>query len=160
MAKRGTNFAAPLKVGGTTRVDASGNYVGNVTGDVTGNVTGNVSGYALKAEARTATADGTTTGTISAGTTMVTVTCDDANKIIKLPAPVPGLVITLINGATGYELRSTSPTTISINGGAGANAESAVGANVVVVARCVSATKWIATTYATDGTVAALEAAA
>ena len=76
----------------------------SASGGYTGNLAGNVSGYALKSEARTATDTGATTGTISAGVTHVVVTCDDANKIIILPAPVPGLVITLINGATGYEL--------------------------------------------------------
>lgn len=156
MTKRGTNFSGPLKVDGTTRVDASGNLIGNVTG----NVTGTVSGYALSAEARTATTTGATTGTISDTSTFVTVTCNDANKIIVLPTPTPGRVVSILNGATGYELRTSSPATISINGGAGANAESAVGANVLVVARCVSATKWIANTYAADGTEAALEAAA
>ena len=46
-------------------------------------------------EARTATAAGTTTGTISPATTHVTVTSDDANKIIILPAPVVGKKLTI-----------------------------------------------------------------
>jgi hypothetical protein len=132
----------------------------NVKGDVTGNVTGNVTGYALKSEARTATADGTGTGTISAGVTQVTVTCDDANKIIKLPAPVVGLKITLLNGATGYELRSSDPATIGINGGVGANAESAIAASTVVKVECVSATNWIASTVTAAGVVGVAEVAA
>ena len=110
--------------------------------------------------ARTATADGLTTGTIADGTTFVTVTSADANNIIVLPTPTPGVVVSLLNGATGYELRTSAPATISINGGAGANAESAIGANVLVVARCVSATAWIGTNYSTAGTVSATEVAA
>lgn len=123
------------------------------------NVTGNVSGYALKSEARTATAAGDGTGQISAGTTHVAVTCDDVNKIITLPAPVVGLKITLLNGATGYELRSSAPATIGINGGIGANAESAVGANTVVIVECVSATNWIGSTVTAAGVVGVLQVA-
>ena len=77
-----------------------------------------------------------------------------------LPAPVIGDEIWLKNGATGYEIRSSSPTTIAINGGTGADAESAVLANQLVRLVCVSATAWIATNFHTDGTVSALEAAA
>lgn len=131
-----------------------------ITASLTGNVTGNVTGYALKTEARTATATGATTGTISAGTTHVVVTATDANHIIILPAPVPGLKITLLNGATGYELRSSSPTTIGINGGVGANAESAIAASTVVKVECVSVTNWIASTVTAAGVVGVAEVAA
>lgn len=144
----------------TLKVSGKVTATEEVTASLIGNVTGNVTGYALKSEARTATATGTTTGTISAGTTHVTVTCDDANKIIILPAPVPGLKITLINGATGYELRSSAPATIGINGGVGANAESAVGANTVVIVECVSATNWIGSTVTAAGVVGVLQVAA
>jgi hypothetical protein len=131
-----------------------------IEANVTGNVTGNLAGYALNSEARTATATGATTGTISDGITHVVVTSDDANKIIILPAPVPGLKITLINGATGYELRSSEPTTIGINGGTGAAAESAVGASTIVKIECVSATNWIGSTVTAAGVVGVLEVAA
>lgn len=136
----------------TTNFDAvvaatlTGNLVGNVTGDVTGDVTGNI--VALPVTARTATAaPGGTTGVIADGAgalQVVAVTSDDANKVITLPAPVPGTVVVLINGATGYELRSSAPATVAINGGSGANAESAVAASTVVVAICTSATTWLA----------------
>jgi hypothetical protein len=113
------------------------------------------------AEARTATAaPGGTTGVISDTSTFVTVTCDDANKVITLPAPTPGRVVRIINGATGYELRSSAPATVAINGGSGANAESAIGASVFVEARCVSATAWVVNQYAADGTESKAEAAA
>jgi hypothetical protein len=149
--------ATVLKV---TETGIEADVKGNVTGNVTGNVAGNAAGYALKSEARTATADGAGTGTISAGVTHVVVTSDDANKIIKLPAPVPGLKLTLINCATGYEIRSSDPANISINGGKAANAESAVAANTVVKLECISATVWIGSTVGSDGTVGVLEVAA
>lgn len=112
------------------------------------------------AGAATATADGTGTGTIPAGLDFVTVTSDDANKIIVLPAPTPGVEVTLANGATGYELRSSAPATVAINGGSGAAAESAIGASVVVTCLCKSATAWICRQAAANGTLSAVEAAA
>lgn len=132
----------------------------DVTGNVTGDVTGNVTGAAIKSEARTATADGTETGVISAGVTHVAVTATNANHIITLPAPVPGTKITLQNGATGYELRTSDPATIAINGGAGANAESAVAAATTVIVECTSATTWIGSTVTAAGVVGVLEVAA
>lgn len=112
-------------------------------------------------EARTATAaPGGTTGVISANVDTVVVTTDNADKVITLPAPVVGHVITLRNGATGYELRSSDPATIAINGGTAANAESAIGANITTVCRCTLATAWVCTNYAADGTVTATQAAA
>lgn len=111
--------------------------------------------------ARTATADGTGTGTIAAAGRLqfVTVTSDDANKIIILPAPTPGTVVILANGATGYELRSSAPATVAINGGSGANAESAIAAATLVIAVCTSVTTWQAIGLA-GTTLAAVEAAA
>lgn len=111
-------------------------------------------------QARTATADGTGTGTIADGTDFVVVTSDDANKIIVLPTPTPGVVVTLVNGAVGYELRSSAPATVAINGGAEAGAESAIGANVTTVCRCVTATAWVCTDYSTAGVLSATQVAA
>ncbi len=162
----GTHFKGPLYVAGVAITDASGNITAPITAPAgsigteelaDANVT---PAKTIISEARTATADGTGTGTISDTSTFVTVTCDDANKIIVLPTPTPGRVVTIVNGATGYELRSSAPATVAINGGTGASAESAIGASVVVVARCVSATRWICTNYAAAGTVSATEAAA
>lgn len=109
----------------------------------------------------TATADGLTTGTIAdAGMLQfVTVTSDDANKIIVLPTPTVGTIVILKNGGTGYELRTSTPASISINGGAGSAAESAIAANSMVIAVCTSATTWQAITIAAT-TLAAVEAAA
>lgn len=87
-------------------------------------------------------------------------TWGDANNILILPSPVPGRIVIVAGAATGGELRSSNPATIAINGGSGANAESAVAANQMVVAICESATTWKALTIAGNGTVAGLEAAA
>lgn len=111
-------------------------------------------------EARTATAAGTTTGQVTKGTNFVVVTCDDANKIITLPALDVGEEISLANGATGYELRTSSPTTIAINGGTGANAESAIGANTLVECKAKDDTHYLCEAVATDGARTAVEAAA
>lgn len=148
----------------TTNFDAivaatlTGDLVGNVTGNVTGNVAGQLTYTTV---ARTATVAGATTGTIAdAGMLQfVTVTASDANHIIILPTPTPGTIVILRNGATGYELRSSAPATVAINGGAEANAESAIAANTMVIAVCTSATTWQAIGLA-GTTLAAVEAAA
>ena len=110
---------------------------------------------------RTSTAAGTGDGTIAdAGMIQfVAVTSAEANNIIILPSPVPGTIVILKNGATGYELRSSAPATVSINGGAEALAESAIAANTMVIAVCTSATTWQAIGLA-GTTLAAVEAAA
>jgi hypothetical protein len=126
----------------------------------TGALNGNVTGIAVKAHDAVPTATGATTGTIPAGVNHVNVTSGDANHIIILPAPVIGQVITLINGATGYALRSSDPAAIGINGGTAENAESEVAANTVVVVRCVSETNWIGQTFTAAGVVGVLQVAA
>lgn len=131
---------------------------GNITLPSGKVVTGNVVGQALKSVAVTAVA--TTGAAIPAGATHVTVTSANANNIVILPPPVPGTKITLLNGATGYELRSSDPATVGINGGTGANAESAVAASTVVIVECVSATNWIGSTVTAAGVVGVLQVAA
>jgi hypothetical protein len=112
---------------------------------------------------RTATAAGATTGTIAEAGRLqsVTIVCDDANKIIILPPPVVGTIVVLINGTTGYELRTTSPTTIGINGGTGADAESAIPASTTAILICETATAWKGLQMSTTaGTLAKVEVAA
>ncbi len=87
------------------------------------------------------------------------VTSGNAAHVITLPSPTPGTIIILRNGATGYELRSSDPATVAINGGTGAGAESAVAANTMVIAVCTSVTTWQAIGLA-GTTLAAVEAAA
>jgi hypothetical protein len=115
----------------------------------------------MAAVARTATADGTGTGTIAAAGLIqfITVTCDDANKIIVLPTPTPGRIVFLRNAGTGYELRTSDPATIAINAGSGASAESAIAASTMVMAVCTTATTWQALSLV-GTTLAAVEAAA
>lgn len=128
------------------------------TTQLTGTIT---PAQATNVQAVTATADGTGTGTIAATTTHATVTSDDANKIVVLPAPVAGRPPLVIDvGATGFELRSSDPATISINGGSGAGAESAIPADSTVLAICISATAWKAIFLDADSDVAKVEAAA
>ncbi len=112
--------------------------------------------------ARTATSDGLTTGTIAdAGKLQfIIVTSGSANDIIVLPTPTPGTIVILHNGATGYELRSSTPTTIAINAGTGSAAESAIPANSTCVMFCVTATAWKGFFMDADSDVAKVEAAA
>lgn len=114
------------------------------------------------AVAVTATADGLTTGIIpddGGKLQFVTVTSANAAHIVVLPEPVVGTIIILRNGATAYELRSSAPATVAINGGAGASAESAIAASTMVIAVCTTATTWQAIGLA-GTTLAAVEAAA
>ena len=120
-------------------------------------------GIQSTAVARTATDDGTGDGTIAAGTSMVLIDADsDANHIIILPAPVVGNIIHLIEaGTTGYELRSSTPASIGINGGTASNGESAIaGAITYVRCVCVSSTNWICSQFDADGDESKVEAAA
>lgn len=116
-------------------------------------------GLVLAETAVTATSDGLTTGIVPADAAFVTVTSANANNIVTLPAPVVGKVVILRNGATGYELRSSAPASIAINGGAGANAESAIAASTMVIAVCTTTTTWQAISLA-GATLAAVAAAA
>lgn len=113
-----------------------------------------------RVQAVTATTTGATTGTILAGTTQATVTCDDANKIVILPAPVVGKQVVIHNGSTGYELRSSAPATIAINAGTGTNAESAIAANSTCLLICVTTTAWKGYFLDAESDVAKIEAAA
>jgi hypothetical protein len=157
-------FAIGQKGAEVQIIDGTGNIIlpngKTVTGNVIGNVTGNATGYALKSEARTATAAGDGTGQISANATMVTVTSDNADKIITLPAPIVGLTIRIINGTTGYELRTSAPATIAINGGVSAAAESAIAASMILTLTCVSATAWIGSSQTAAGVVGVVQVAA
>jgi hypothetical protein len=111
----------------------------------------------VTATAVTATADGLTTGLIPAGTSFVAVTSDHADKIITLPAPVPGHVIRLQIGATGCELRTVASSNVKINdvdADGGAN-ELALVADTHVICECISATEWIVRSFTHLGAAAA-----
>lgn len=158
----GVNTKEGYYVDGVQVIDGSGNITATAGSIGTAEIADAsvTPAKTIVAQARTATADGTGTGTISDSATFVTVTSDNADKIIVLPTPTPGREVIIVNGATGYELRSSAPGTVAINGGAGANAESAVAASQMLRAVCTSATTWVVNKYAAVGTESALEAAA
>jgi hypothetical protein len=97
---------------------------------------------------------------ISDTATYVAVTSANANHIVILPAPTPGRQVVINVGANGFELRSSAPATVAINGGAEANAESAIAANSTIIAICISATAWKAIFLDADSDVAKVPAAA
>jgi hypothetical protein len=124
------------------------------TGAVTGNVT-------YTTVSRTTTSDGTGTGTIAdAGLLQfVNVTSGGTSTILKLPTPTPGTLVMLGAAGTAFELRSSAPSTVGINGGSGSNAESAIAADTVVFALCDAATSWTAFSMIAGTTFGAVEAA-
>jgi len=155
-----TNIDLNLTAKGTGSIASASPVAFASTLEVTGAQT-NAAGIQCAAVARTATADGTGTGTIADGTSVVAVTSGNADHIIVLPTPTPGTIVWLIGDATGYELRSSAPATVAINGGTGENAESAVAStDVLTRAVCATATTWIVTHFAADGTESKADAAA
>tara|TARA_R110002020_G_scaffold45926_1_gene130970 strand:+ start:354 stop:1106 length:753 start_codon:yes stop_codon:yes gene_type:complete len=150
------NFSGTLDVSG----GSAGTFSLSGTLTVAGAATF-TTGSQNTAVARTATADGTDTGTIAAGTSFVTLTSGGANTICILPAPVIGNIIYISeDGTTGYELRSSAPASIGINGGTASNAESAIaGAITYIKCVCVSATNWICSQYDADGDESKVEVA-
>jgi hypothetical protein len=111
----------------------------------------------VQAETLAATASG---AAIADGTDFVTVTSADANHIIILPDAPLGTKITLVNGATGYELRTHAPATVGINGGTGTDAESAIAANIVTLVERVTATNWVGNSRTAAGVVGVTQVAA
>ena len=135
-------------------VELSGDAVRAKDGGITPAKTKNV-------QAVTATDDGTTTGTILAATRHATVTSASAAKQVILPAPVAGRDVLVIDvGANGFDLKSSTPASISINGGTGASAKSAIPANSTCFLTCVSATAWKGYYMDADGDLAKIPAAA
>ena len=74
------------------------------------------------------------------------------DNILILPAPDPGKIVIIAGAATGGEIRTTSPTTVGINGTTGTNFESALSASVMAILICESATNWKGFTIAANGT--------
>jgi hypothetical protein len=112
---------------------------------------------------RIPTAAGLTTGTIAEAGRLQVVLVESAaaDNIIILPPPVVGTIVILLGNATGYELRTTDPATIGINGGTGAGAESAIPASTCAILICQSATAWKGfQSQGTGGTLVLTEVAA
>jgi hypothetical protein len=114
------------------------------------------------AVARTATADGLTTGIIADGGMLqhITVTSANATDVITLPTPTPGTMVVLNVGSNGFKLQSSAPATVGINGGTGASAKSTIAASSTLVMICVSATSWKGFFLDGDSDVAKVPAAA
>jgi hypothetical protein len=106
-----------------------------------------------------ATSGGTGTGAVP-DEGFYAVTSGNADHIVSLPNAPVGAVVALRNGATGYELRTHDPATVAINGGSGASAESAIPAATLVVCMRDTATSWLCTNTATDGSVTTTDPAA
>ena len=124
-----------------------------------GSIISGLKGVQVISTAVTASDAGTA---IDDGTSFVTVNADgDANHIVILPTPTPGTIVYLTeNGSTGYELRSSAPASVAINGATGANFESAIAGTITYVrCVCISATAWIATQFDADGDESKVEAA-
>ena len=114
-----------------------------------------------KKQARTATADGLTTGLIASSAKIVVPTSGNANRIIHLPKPRAGHELLILGTATGYELRahsgSSADVSIKINNtevidsSGDYQKELAVAAAKTLKIICISATEWIVTKYSTVG---------
>ena len=101
----------------------------------------------------TATADGTGTALIPATANFVTVTCDDANKQISLPAAAIGKQLNIKVGATGVELISAVATHKVNNVVVGATNEAALTAGNTYNLQYVAADTWLLTGLTTLGAV-------
>jgi hypothetical protein len=136
-------FAAAVTCGTSLTVDG----VSTLTGAATA-----TAGIQSAAVSATATTDGLTTGLIPSGTAFVTVTTDDVNKVVVLPAAVIGNVIRIVVPATGGELQTLASSNATINGVDcdGAN-EMAMTAASVYVLTCTAADTWIAYGWGSDG---------
>jgi hypothetical protein len=123
-------------------------------------ITGITTGGALQATtAVTATADGTGTGYVPVTGGFVKVTSANAAHLVTLPLAVVGLEIKLAAGATGFELQTSTPSIVGINGGIGVGFKSTIPANSLAVLVCDSTISWKGYTIAADGTLAKIEVA-
>jgi hypothetical protein len=106
-------------------------------------ITGSV-GVQVGDTARTAVAGGQSTGLIAAGTSFVTITCDNATKQISLPTPVAGNVVRMMTPATGCELITAGGGTAKINDVVcGTTNELALAADSHFICEAISSTEWI-----------------
>jgi len=151
-----------LKIQG--REDSDGNiiYIKDRSGNVVlaENEDGELYGSSLASRVQEITTSGSEDMVISADADHVVVTSGGAGHEVILPAPVVGKKLTIDVGATGFDLQSSAPATIAINGGTGAGYESAIPANSTLFLVCVSATAWKGYYMDADGDVAKIPAAA
>jgi len=93
------------------------------------------------------------------GVSYFTVTSTHADHVVQLPTPTPGTLVWLQGSTAGYELRTSAPATVALNGGSRASAESAIPAGVIVRAVCTTATTWVATSWNSSGVEVVVEQA-
>lgn len=102
--------------------------------------------------ARTATADGLTTGLIATPNVKILPTSGNAAHIITLPHFEVGDWLELLPAAAnGYELSSEDPATVTLNNVTGGSETLAVAANVSIIVRCVEEDVLIATSISNVG---------
>lgn len=101
----------------------------------------------------TATADGTGTGLIPAGTSFVVVTSDNADKQISLPAATVGDRIRILVGATGCELISSVAAHKVNDVVVGATNEAALTATSLYDCQYVATNTWVVVGYTKLGAV-------
>lgn len=99
----------------------------------------------VRGQAVTATVGGGTTGLIPAGASFVSVTSDNADKQISLPAATVGDEIQIKVGATGCELISAVAAHKVNDVVVGATNEAALVADALYTARYVATNLWIVT---------------
>ena len=109
-------------------------------------------GYQATVTARTATAAGDGTGTIADGASVVNITSDDADKVIRLPASTIGNRVRLYTDGTGCELQTPDASNDTINtvDCDGAN-ELALAADSIFECECHTATGWIVRGWDAEG---------
>lgn len=103
----------------------------------------------------TATVGGGTTGLIPAGSSLVVVTSDNADKQISLPAASVGDEISILVGATGCELISAVAAHTVNNVVVGATNEAALTATNLYVCKYVATNTWVVVGYTKLGAVEA-----
>ena len=104
--------------------------------------------------ARTATADGTTTGTIAEPNTVIQPTSANAAHWFILPTMAVGDTVVFLPdvGATGYEIRTWDVANVEFNNVAGtAGLELAVAADTTIVVLCVATNSIIAWKFSNAG---------
>jgi hypothetical protein len=142
----------------TLQYDEDGNDNLQITGDVaisgTSTLTGAVTATAgvQSASVAVTAALEASQATIPAGAAFVTITSDDATKVVILPTAVVGNVIRITVTATGAELQTAAAGSDTINAVdcSGGN-EMAMAAASVYTLTCQAANTWIATGVGADG---------
>lgn len=125
----------------------------DMVGEVNSSLTGTIEAQNVQVgnTAVTATTGGGTTGLIPAKSSFVTVTSDNVNKQISLPAASVGDVIRIKVGATGCELISAVAAHQANGVVIGATNELALAANNLYICEYVEANKWIVRGFTAAG---------